>query len=633
MEKQSATTVQKSEAWPKCEVFYSSYLKNPYRVLGLVGASSQAELKKVAGNIRRQAKVGKAYTSPLDLLWVGVPVSRTERDLLDAETKLLNPETRLLNRLLWFHSPPEDLPPELNADEAAKIAQRWVQSQAPLALHDSAVMMQFAAMADSPDCANPKYWKQAMALWRAVLANETYWTMLCEIDDKLGYEPVCLSSDVFALKEKFMDLVSEPLLLLSKDALNSGDQQLFACAAALLKPPASASTGEGGAAAPGASGAAQGARSYASVEIADEFHRKMTSIADEIAKTITERIDKNEKTYKKNKQKNIDTCGQCESIFKYEVEPILQNASSILPEDDPLLLQLKELAAGILISIANGYTWADDYGNAARVSEQAAPLAANTATEPKLTELLDNFRKNIEMQKMFGEQKKVNSAPTLFTMNTIGFAIYPAMGEQPEPYLGSKRAIYYFVIFMLPILPLASYRIIFNKNGTYSFISRIPLDKFASMHQGALVLLFAWIFIGAAMYKPDPAVTQRNTSAVMNRVSHNAPMPTDKYELKDLVNNDDEAVKDLEGRIAGIKPQLEKKQAEVQAFIDKADKLLADKNTDQATTDALKSQKQQKIDEYNVLLDSVKATAAMCEKILKERNDAAEYYNANYSKK
>ncbi|MBX9721400.1 MAG: GYF domain-containing protein [Candidatus Obscuribacterales bacterium] len=616
-----------TDAWQKLEIFYASYFKNAYRVLGITGSSTQADLKKTVANIRRQAKIGKPYTSPHDMNWAGPPVSRAEKDILDAETKLLNPETRIQQRLLWFHSPPEEIPTDISREAAAATALKWAQMKDPVALHDAAVLMQFAAIADSPEFERKEYWQQAIALWKQVLADESYWNFLCEIDDQLGFEPVCLSSDVYAQKESFIELVTEPITLVSKDALNRSNQGLFARAVSLIN------------ASPEETSEASHSNSATS-EIKDEFHRMMDAVCQEIATTLSNKVDKNEKTYKKHKQANIDVCGQCESIFKFEVEKILENARAVLPETDLDYCQLKEEAAVTLEGIGNAYTWADDYVNAIRVLEQALVISEGTSAEPKIRESLDNSQKNLEMAKMFGEQKRVNSAPALYTMNACGFMIYPAIGEKPEPYLGSKRAIYYLVLIMLPIFPLASYRVIFNPNGTYSFLSQIPLDKFARIHQAVVALAISFLVIGTATYKPSAkdlarqaAEISQNTDLAIQRTHAKVQLPLDKYDLKKLIESDEQALNDLEGRVLRVKPVLESKMKELDASYKHLEALKKENKTSADEMKELAAAHNAKADEFEKMAATYDATVTACKKILAERNDAADYYNQRFAHK
>lgn len=613
------------------EHFFASFLKNAYRILGLTGNAPQQELKKTIASIRRQAKVGKAYTSVCDLAWVGAAVSREEKDLLDAETRLLNPDTRIKERVLWFHSLPDGFPAHMTVEQAVSTAESVSKSTDPLARHDAAVLMQFAAMAESPDFEKPELWNQALSMWRTVQQDEEYWAALCEMDDNLGYEPVCLASDVLAYREKFMEVVTEPIVLLSKDALNNGNQQLFARAAALINNGSSTAEAEG---APQDNGC--------SSQIADEFHRMMNGYCDEISK-MQDGVDRNEKTYKKSRQKNIDICGHCETIFDYEVQKLLDNAKAALPASSTDMAHLRENAATILDQVGAGYTWADDYVNAVRLLERAEELARDTAIEPKISETLDNYRKSLEMQKMFGEQKRVNSAPLLFTMNTCGFMFYPAVGEPAEPYLGSKRGIYYLVIAFLPIFPLASYRAIFHPNGSYSFISSIPLDKFARIHQAAIIAPIVAMVLFSAFYKPSPEEVARqeaariqrieaNTNAAIARTKNPPALPTGKYDLKDLVESDDEALEDLKGRLDRTKATLTQQEKELEGEAATIRAMKADKSSDKKEIQARVDAITKKIAEYDKLGASYNATVDIAQKILKERESAAETYNNKYAR-
>jgi hypothetical protein len=628
---QTAAAPTTNQVLIRNEHFFASFLKNAYRVVGITGATPQQELKKTVSNIRRQIKVGKAYTSPVDLAWIGAPVSRQEKDLLDAETRLLNPDTRVKERLLWFHSVPEGFPTQMTVQEAVSTAQTVFQSGDPLARHDAAVLMQFAAIADSPEFERAELWNHALSLWRTMQQDEAYWMALCEIDDQLGYEPVCLASDVLSHREKFMELITEPIVLLSKEALNHGNQQLFARAAALINPASSSASQQ-------ENGPADNAGSS---EIADEFHRMMNSYCDEIAKML-DGIDRSEKTYKASKQKNLDICGHCETIFDYEVQKLLDNAKAALPESSTDMAHLKESAATILEMIGGAYTWADDYVNAVRMLERAEDLARNTALEPKIAETLDNYRKSLEMQKTFGEQKRVNSAPLLFTMNTCGFNFYPALGEQAEPYLGSKRGIYYLVIAFFPVFPLASYRAIFHPNGSFSFISRIPLDKYARIHQAVVLGPIIAMFLFAMFYKPSPAELARreaeriqqietNTSAAIARVRAHEPVPTGKYDLKDRVKSDDEALEDLKGRLERTQAILEKQETDLKAEAAAIKVLHDNKKTDKKEFEERVQVMRDHVADLNKLGATYDSTLALAKQILADRNKAADSFNDTYA--
>lgn len=75
--------------------------QNPYRVLGLLGNSSERELQKQVGAIKRFAEVGKVKEFDLDLGFLG-DVPRAVEDIQSASSKLEQPYNKLHYSLFWF---------------------------------------------------------------------------------------------------------------------------------------------------------------------------------------------------------------------------------------------------------------------------------------------------------------------------------------------------------------------------------------------------------------------------------------------------------------------------------------------------------------------------------------------------
>ncbi len=615
----SATTPRSTAeaAWSNPDLFFSCYLKNPYRILGLTGSTGQADLKRTLANIRRQAKIGKAYTTPVDLLWSGA-IARTERDLLEAETKLLNPESRLQARLMWFHSPGA-IPADLNARSAAELAEQWAQQNEPTSLHDAAVLMQFAAIADSPDCKREEYWKRAISMWNAVLEDEKYWDFLCEVDEKLGFEPVCLASDVFARKDEFIAIVTEPLVTLSKDALNSGNFDIFTRTANLLNQ-GNASTG----------GSSNG--------LVEEFFRLMDGAGTEVDELLSKKIVRNENNSESDIKQNAATCQQCEQLYNKQIAPIIVNAQSVLDRNDPVLLQLKGSAAHWLDAIASAYSWADDFDTSTRLLNQAQLLAAGTSVEPKVREHIEGVeqaKKNRDMAQLYAKDKPIKSAPSLFTVNTIGCRVYPAFGEKPDPVMGAQRAIYYFVVCFLPIFPLGSYRVIFEKSGGYRFISKLPLDKWARIHQISFVLMFVGLVMAAG--KNQAEMEKVATANAVNRIENAVRgikevvvVPNDKYDLKSFIEDDERVLLLLEQQLPKLKEEVIAKETELKnslARYKNAEKAKLDKKT----LAVMKTNHNKLIDQFTKMAASGKARFDFYQKLVKERNDAAQKYNSLYA--
>lgn len=75
--------------------------QNPYRVLGLLGNSSERELQKQIATIKRYAEVGKSKAFDYDFDFLG-KVSRTANDVQRASSQIEQANNKLHYSLFWF---------------------------------------------------------------------------------------------------------------------------------------------------------------------------------------------------------------------------------------------------------------------------------------------------------------------------------------------------------------------------------------------------------------------------------------------------------------------------------------------------------------------------------------------------
>lgn len=101
--------------------------RNPYRVLGLLGNSSERELQKQIGIIKRYAEVGKSKTFDFDLSFIG-DVPRSIDDIQQASSKIEQAQNKFLYSLFWFvnHSPFDDIAlNNLKDENTSKAIEVW----------------------------------------------------------------------------------------------------------------------------------------------------------------------------------------------------------------------------------------------------------------------------------------------------------------------------------------------------------------------------------------------------------------------------------------------------------------------------------------------------------------------------
>jgi hypothetical protein len=123
--------------------------------------------------------------------------------------------------------------------------------------------------------------------------------------------------------------------------------------------------------------------------------------------------------------------------------------------------------------------WTECIGLAQRALQLAASSEAKAAIEGTLEALRKHEKRMVGLT-------PIKSAPSLSTVNGIGAMMYGATDRDSED--GSYLTTYYFVVFFLPIVPLARYRVIDTGNNSYRFIGKSPLRPFDKWHIAAVVV-------------------------------------------------------------------------------------------------------------------------------------------------
>jgi len=78
----------------------------------------------------------------------------------------------------------------------------------------------------------------------------------------------------------------------------------------------------------------------------------------------------------------------------------------------------------------------------------------------------------------------IKSAPSLFTLNGCGVSLHGSRDKSPD---GSHVATTYVTLVFIPLLPLASYRVVPQGNRSYLFLGRVPVWKPLQYYRWALV--------------------------------------------------------------------------------------------------------------------------------------------------
>jgi hypothetical protein len=90
------------------------------------------------------------------------------------------------------------------------------------------------------------------------------------------------------------------------------------------------------------------------------------------------------------------------------------------------------------------------------------------------------------------ELEPVTKAPTLFTINTFGFKLYGKSDYDPET--DSFMTTHYFVALLLPLIPIARYRVISEDGYSYRFLGKGKFRRFEMIHLAVIAGIAIYLF-------------------------------------------------------------------------------------------------------------------------------------------
>jgi hypothetical protein len=122
------------------------------------------------------------------------------------------------------------------------------------------------------------------------------------------------------------------------------------------------------------------------------------------------------------------------------------------------------------------------YGNSTSKWKQCIALLQKAGQLASDSDLTERIRGNLEIvrsnDESLGDLEPIQSAPSLSTINGVGFKLYGSTGPKRD---GSVMATYYFVVLFIPLFPICRYRVI--TDGTrYNFLGKGPLRDFDKWH-------------------------------------------------------------------------------------------------------------------------------------------------------
>lgn len=342
---------------------------------------------------------------------------------------------------------------------------------------------------------------------------------------------------------------------------------------------------------------------------------------------------------------NRKVCQKALERFDTELKPELDKLLAVVGADSVQGLIAREAAAMCLHSIAIDLTWANEFkiGEATlgealalvpekstaarRISDsfdkfprpkgaQTAGPAPQPASKPKSKGPLPSQSKPTVKKRDWEHIDPITAAPTLWTINGIGFTMYGSTNPEPispsSGYTGnSYLTTYYFVFLAIPIFPICRYRVFRTGDKKYHFLHKAPLRTFDKWHLGISIAAIAGFFImvnqdsGHSSYTPPPSAyaTQLDKGSLANQIETNKRRIA---ELEGELKSEDSDLSTFSTELAPYKAEIKQFEADIEAGnpIDQAEYKLAlsrhNEIVDRAKPTLLKRKKAYK--EYDQLI-------------------------------
>lgn len=198
-------------------------------------------------------------------------------------------------------------------------------------------------------------------------------------------------------------------------------------------------------------------------------------------------------------------CRSCSEATEINPESGVAEANKVLREGSNILAGLRSMSLpdGIISEARDEIALSAmhcvvGFGNKTSKWRQCTPvldaclkMVSTASARERITKNLKTVKEN---EGVFGDLEPISSAPSLSTINGIGFTLYGSTDHDVAT--GSYVSTYYFVFFAIPIFPIKRYRVIPTPGG-YRFLGAAPLRTFDKWHIAVTLGLFAWMFFAS----------------------------------------------------------------------------------------------------------------------------------------
>jgi tetratricopeptide (TPR) repeat protein len=458
--------------------------KNAFRVLGLSADASASDVHKAAATARRAFSLGLDQVSEADLPELG-PCLRNESTIRTALGQLANPADRLTHRLLWFHAPRSN-----SVEQAFSLKKH----------HDDCLARLVELTAMDAARFEPNDWTTALLNWHLLLSRDDYWEVTTALELCGSFEPPACSSEVDKLRHAAVAIAAEPFVALAREAVHRDDLIVLGKSLSALEQ--LEDTGDW-------SRAAQS-------ELGQPILEKFEALCSGLQSDLGGKIVRESAAAASNKT----LCDAAYKRYQAEVSPELESLRRAFKDAPRLADACREAAAQCLGTLGMGYTWADQYVTAEELYSKALALAHDTLAASALQQGLENVNVSANHQRTRGAP--IEAAPSLSTVNGIGFRLYGQSDVDPET--GSYSSNHYFTVLHFPIFPVGRYRVISSGANGYHFLGKLPFRNLEKLHLG--IALAAIVLLSVGIYFSNQQSATSSYSAASSPLAADSASPT-----------------------------------------------------------------------------------------------------------
>lgn len=241
-----------------------------------------------------------------------------------------------------------------------------------------------------------------------------------------------------------------------------------------------------------------------------------------------------------------------------------------------------------------------------------------------LSELKAVVEEHCQRRRVFSEMKPLKKAPSLSTINGIGFSL---RGKQSDYDAGTGSVVQalYFVFFFIPLLPIARYRVI-RRGNQVSFLGKLPLSDGHKLQLGLVVaaaiylgFLFAYSVdspSGGPIPSQRPAATSTSNNPWQKYAEPNAArprsgQPSATAPSRSSATAERRRIRDYESRLRMMESEMEGTEAELEFLRSRIRRIESDADLglgyNEYEYDRLINRHNQYVEEFNASLASYNA--------------------------